>query len=101
MAIDRIHNSAVRIGPRLDLEVPRPSAKASPDFQSLLSDFIREVNELQQDAGEAVQRLASGESTEIHDVMIAVEKAGVSFELMMEIRNKLFEAYQELMRTQM
>lgn len=102
MAIDRIQNNAVRLGPRIDLEgAPRATARASQDFDSLLGDFIHEVNDLQQHAGAAVQRLASGETTEIHDVMIAVEKAGVSFELMMEIRNKMLEAYQELMRTQM
>lgn len=102
MAIDRIQNNPIRIGPRIDLEGKPPTGtKDSADFQALLSDFIRDVNDMQKTAGDAVKQLASGETTEIHDVMIAVEKAGVSFELMMEIRNKMLEAYQEIMRTQM
>ena len=70
------------------------------DFFSTLNNFMGEVNQLQQDSGESVKNLVSGDITNIHDVMVAVEKASVSFELMMEIRNKVIEAYREVMRTQ-
>jgi len=102
MAIDPVQDSPIRIGPRRDLlETPGVRNSPSPDFSAMLKSFVGDVNAAQLNAGDAVQRLASGETTEIHDVMIAVEKAGVSFELMMELRNKLLEAYQEIMRTQM
>lgn len=106
MAIDVIQQSrqdGMGIGPRRDLELPSRPAETTtpaPDFQSLLKEFVGEVNDVQHAAGEAVNRLVSGEPTEIHDVMVAVEKAGISFELMLEIRNKMLEAYQEVMRTQ-
>lgn len=101
MVIDTIQQDALRIGPRREMEIASGvEEKTSLNFQSMLIGFIREVNETQHTAGESVNRLVSGEPTEIHDVMIAVEKAGISFELMMEIRNKMLEAYQEVMRTQ-
>ncbi len=69
-------------------------------FQNVLKQFIKDVNELQNEAGEAIEKAIAGEITDIHDVMIAVEKAKTSFELLMEVRNKMLEAYKELMRLQ-
>jgi flagellar hook-basal body complex protein FliE len=69
-------------------------------FQQVLKEFIKDVNELQLEAGEAVEKAVTGEINDIHDVMIAVEKAKTSFELLMEVRNKMLEAYKELMRLQ-
>jgi flagellar hook-basal body complex protein FliE len=102
MPIDTIQqDSLLRIGLQRNLEAPQRDESAQPpDFQSMLVEFVGDVNEAQHTAGEAVNRLVAGEPTEIHEVMIAVEKAGVSFELMLEIRNKMLEAYQEVMRTQ-
>jgi len=71
------------------------------EFLNTLKSFMSEVNQLQKEAGESINRLASGDVNNIHDVMVAVEKASVSFELMMEIRNKIIEAYHEVMRMQM
>lgn len=72
----------------------------SGDFVASLNGFMKEVNQLQKESGESVERLVSGDVTNIHDVMVAVEKASVSFELMMEVRNKVIEAYHEVMRMQ-
>lgn len=69
-------------------------------FQETLNGFIKNVNDLQGEAGRSVERLLTGEIKDVHDVMIAVEKAGTSFELMMEIRNKMIEAYHEVLRMQ-
>jgi flagellar hook-basal body complex protein FliE len=69
-------------------------------FQQVLKEFIKDVNELQLEAGEAVEKAITGKINDIHDVMIAVEKAKTSFELLMEVRNKMLEAYKELMRLQ-
>jgi len=74
--------------------------KKEVNFEETLKKFINDVDQAQKFAGESVEKLLTGEIKDIHDVMIAVEKAGTSFELMMEIRNKMIEAYREIMRMQ-
>ncbi len=69
-------------------------------FGGVLQDSLQEVNRLQQEADQAITALATGEKVSVHDTMIAMEKADVSFRLMMEVRNKIVEAYQEILRTQ-
>ncbi|HUN65416.1 MAG TPA: flagellar hook-basal body complex protein FliE [Bacteroidota bacterium] len=81
-----------------------PASKAGREtggsFSEVLRDSISSVNDLQNDAGAAIEGMVSGEATDLHDVMIAVEKAKTSFDLLMEVRNKGLAAYQELMRIQ-
>jgi flagellar hook-basal body complex protein FliE len=67
-------------------------------FDNLLGAFVQEVNAKQVAAGDAVNGLLSGQNVSLHQAVIAMEEAGVSFQFMVEVRNKLLEAYQELMR---
>ena len=67
-------------------------------FEKTLSKFITDVNSLQNQAAESTVDLVNGEVEDVHDVMIAVKKASIAMELMLEIRNKIVEAYQEVMR---
>jgi len=67
-------------------------------FPAVLKEMVKNTNDLQAQAADIAEKFALGEVTEIHDVMIAAEEAGVALELVMEIRNKLVEAYQEMMR---
>ena len=76
-----------------------PQAEAG-DFQGTLKAALQDVNKTQLGAGDLVQRLVSGEEVDLHDVMISAEEASVAFEMLMEIRNKLLEAYQEINRMQ-
>ena len=69
-------------------------------FLEILKSSINKTNALQQEASDAVSRLASGEKIDIHNAMIAAQKADVTFRLMMEVRNKIVEAYQEITRMQ-
>jgi len=69
-------------------------------FSRILKDSIEEVNRLQVEADRASQELLLGKNTNIHQVMIAIEKANVSFQLMMQVRNKIVAAYEEIMRMQ-
>jgi flagellar hook-basal body complex protein FliE len=69
-------------------------------FAETLKGSIQEANNLQIDADRAIQKLGTGETRNIHETMILLEKADISFRLMMEVRNKLMEAYREIMRTQ-
>ena len=72
----------------------------SGSFQNLLSDFVGEVNSKQLSANDALTGLMSGKNVSLHQAMISVEEAGVSFQMMVEVRNKILESYQELMRMQ-
>ncbi len=70
-------------------------------FQEMLENSLKEVNELQLDSNKAVRSLAAGKHENIHETMIAMEKASVSFQMMMQIRNRIIDAYQEILKTSM
>lgn len=72
----------------------------APSFQSVLGDLVREVNGLQKDADKSIEGLITGETTNVHDVTTRMTEAGIAFDLMMEVRNKLLDAYQQIMRMQ-
>jgi len=86
--------------PGLDRTLPSASPQTgSPSFSEVLSDFFKDVNKLQVNAQESVEKIATGEIKDIHQVMVAMNEADVAFKLMMEIRNKLMQAYSEVMKT--
>jgi flagellar hook-basal body complex protein FliE len=74
--------------------------KTSTSFSEILKDSINKVGELEKDANEQAEKLVKMEDQDIHNTMIAVEKADLSFQLMMQIRNKIISAYEEIMRIQ-
>ena len=77
--------------------------KASSDIKSFaqtLNDAVGKVNELAQDADVQMQKLATGETKNIREVMIASEKAAIGFKLLTQVRNKIIDAYQEIMKMQ-
>ena len=65
-------------------------------FKDFLVDSIKEVNSMQQAADRAVEKLAAGESVNPAEVLTAVQKADIAFKLMMQMRNKMVQAYQEI-----
>ena len=69
-------------------------------FGSVLKDAIMDINKLQTDADKAIAKVQLEDAGSIHDAMIALEKAGISFQVMMQVRNKILDAYQEVMRMQ-
>jgi flagellar hook-basal body complex protein FliE len=75
-------------------------ASTSGGFSDVLGQMVQEVNGKQAAAGDAVQGLLSGDKVSLHQAMISMEEASVSFQLMVEVRNKLLESYQEIMRMQ-
>jgi flagellar hook-basal body complex protein FliE len=89
-------------GPLRYTPLGRPAETAGPgeDFGTTLRSALQEVNRIQLDAGNDVNRVVAGEEVDLHEVMISSAEAGIAFEMMMEIRNKLLEAYQEVMRMQ-
>jgi flagellar hook-basal body complex protein FliE len=77
------------------------SSDASVSFSDYLKQALNEVNDLQQEASLSGQKLAAGNEEYLHNTVIAYEKASLALELAVEIRNRLVEAYQEIMRIQM
>ena len=69
-------------------------------FTDTLKESIEEVNRLQKKADHAIDAFSTGETQGIAQTMIAVEKANISFQLMTQVRNRILEAYQEVMRMQ-
>jgi len=69
-------------------------------FQSVFQEAISQVSSYQQNAQAATARFLSGEDEELHHVAIATQQADLSFQLFMEVRNKVVNAYQEVMRMQ-
>jgi flagellar hook-basal body complex protein FliE len=77
-----------------------PRNRAGGGFLGSLKEAIAKANEIQLEASEAVNKLMTGESQNVHQTMIALQKADVSFQLMMQIRNKIISAYEEIQRMQ-
>jgi flagellar hook-basal body complex protein FliE len=74
--------------------------EAQKSFASVLKQSIEKVNEAQLNSDKMTEKLARGENVDLHQVMIASQKASISLQATMEIRNKVVEAYQEVMRMQ-
>lgn len=70
------------------------------EFLDLLEKGIKEINASSQEAEKASMDLASGKSSNVHETMLAVTKAELGFNMMVQMRNKVIEAYQEVMRMQ-
>ena len=77
-----------------------PVREEARQGDATLAYAIAQVNEVQLDAGHAVDKFVSGESENVHQMMMALQKADVSFQLMMQIRNKLVSAYEDIQRMQ-
>src|ERR1039457_1959373 len=73
---------------------------SSDSFAGMLGKMVSDVNAQQNVVGQTVAALQSGQNVPLHQAVIAMEEASVSFQLMVEVRNKLLESYQEIMRMQ-
>ncbi|HNW93160.1 MAG TPA: flagellar hook-basal body complex protein FliE [bacterium] len=102
MAIDRIN-----LTPRTQLPLPTASSAAPApvtansnemvgSFKNMLGELLGSTDALQKQSQEMTQQLATGQITNVHDVMIAAEKAKTAMQLTLAIRGKLLEAYQAL-----
>jgi flagellar hook-basal body complex protein FliE len=84
----------------VELKFDKAEKQDGVGFKKTFSSFVNDVNDLQIKAGESVENFATGKVENVHEVMIAMSKAEVSFKFMMETRNKLIDAYKEIMRMQ-
>ena len=95
--IDPIQSGAVN--PAAANPAAVDGSQATPGGKSFLDvmfDSLDEVNRLQSEADQGVQQLLTGETDNVAEVFAAANKAGIAFDLLMEIRNKLVDAYQEI-----
>ncbi len=82
--------NAEQLGPNSDVK----------SFKDTLTDAVNKVNDISVNADVQMQKLATGETKNIPEVMIATEKAAVAFKLLTQVRNKIIDAYQEIMKMQ-
>jgi flagellar hook-basal body complex protein FliE len=95
----------VEVTPLAPAEIgqPSPLAPAQPagdSFASMFGKMVSEVNAQQNFSAQSVSALQSGQNVPLHQAVIAMEEANVSFQLMVEVRNRMLDAYQEIMRMQ-
>lgn len=99
---------AAPIGPIRDIPQISPSEPAgsqrgntkSADFGAALNNAISEVEASRSNANDKIQQLLGGKPEELHSVILSAQRAQLEFELFLEVRNKVVEAYQEVMRMQ-
>lgn len=84
----------------LEGEGIKDSSGLDKTFGEFLKDSVTQVNELQVEANVAMEKLASGESKNLHETLLAVEKADIAFKTMNQVRSKVIDAYKEIMRMQ-
>ncbi len=91
------------VQPAIIAEIVAPGTAASPsgEFRDLLSTAMGSVEQRQQQAQTAVDSFLAGDSTELHSVALAGQRADLSMDLFLQVRNKVLSAYQEIMKMQM
>ncbi len=89
-------------GGKFGIETPGvgEAGGAGKTFGEFLQESISKVNSIQQDANVAMEKLASGESQNLHETLLAVEKADIAFRTMNQVRTKVLDAYREIMKMQ-
>jgi len=95
------------VSPLFDPSAPQEGNRAAErtdesgsSFGGILREFIGDVTALQRNAGHEIEKLTTGETSNLHQVMVAVEESSIATALVLEIRNRAMEGYQEIMRMQ-
>ena len=92
--------NAIQETERGGIRIPIREAGQGPSFAETLENALGEVSELQTEARDAITAFLRGEPVEVHEVMAATEEAGIALEMLIEVRNKLAEAYQSIISMQ-
>ena len=80
--------------------LPQPGGSSGADFKNTLKEAMGQVDGAQKEADAQVEAFVAGEQENLHEVMISMNQAELYLQLMTEVRNKMLETYQELMRMQ-
>jgi len=92
--------SSLRILPAEVDSAALSPARSEPGFREVLHSAIDDIQQLEGQAQAKVAGVLSGDGSDVHSALIAVEKADLSFQLMMQVRNKIVSAYEEISRMQ-
>ncbi len=101
--MDSILNSTVGIRPEglpLKTVETNPVARAGSDFSKMIKSSISQAVKAESASEKAIESLQGGQSKNLHEVMISVEKADLSLKMLVQFRNKALQAYEEVMRMQ-
>ena len=88
----------VKLSPELEKAVSGNTPEKSGGFADMLMEKIQQVDEAQKTADVAIQDFASGKSKNLHEAVLAMEMADTSLRMAVTVRNKVIDAYQEIMR---
>jgi len=91
-----INSGARPVRPMAPAPPQGPNAAPARGFKDVLMQNIEHVNKLQQDAQVAIEDLAAGRRDNVAEVMMAAKKAEVAFQMLLQVRNKLVDAYEEI-----
>jgi flagellar hook-basal body complex protein FliE len=83
---------------RISLRKIEKDSKQVPQFAEILNSFLKDVNTMQSHADHSIEKMVSREKTDVHQVVGAVQEAGIAYKLMMEMRKKMMKAYREILR---
>lgn len=86
--------------PSIPSAVVPGAGKQGGGFQAALEGAISQVNELRQVSHQSIDKFLSGEAEEVHQAVLATQQAELAFEMFLQVRNKVVQAYQEVMRMQ-
>jgi len=99
MNISPIQPSIIQpVGP---IEIAGSAPAGGSDFKNVLQGAIDQVEGARTDANQSVQNFLSGDGEDLHSTVLAVQRASLEFDMLMQVRNKVVSAYQEVMRMQM
>jgi len=91
-----VNSSMQAAGNAASAKPTRPGDAGGPSFKDVLMANIEQVNKLQQDAEKAIEDLYSGRRDDVDGVLIAKQKADMAFQLLLQVRNKMVDAYDEI-----
>ncbi len=100
LTISNLSNLVQGVGGTKDSLIQKPQSTGEVSFADSLKEAINTVDKLQKSADMQMQNLATGKSQNIHETMIAAEKAELALKLMVQVRNKVIDAYQDIMKMQ-
>ena len=95
-----INGAKGAIAPEIPAATTTSQAESGAGFQDVLRNLVQQVDTLQKSADVSINGLATGATTNVHDVTIKMAEAGVAFDMMMQVRNKLLDAYQQIIKMQ-
>ncbi len=98
MKITGLNTNFKPLGADLNVQAPQAGGPKGKSFGDTLKESLDEVNKAQLDADKSIEDLVTGNNKNIHETMIAISKADLAFRMTVQIRNKVIDAYQEVMR---